>query len=62
MGWLLVVVGLVAAALNGLMYMDDNLVLLPGGFSLLYVPAGLPLAAGGAWLLGLFDEGQTVRR
>lgn len=61
-GWVLVVVGLVLAALNGLMYMDDDLRLLPGGFSLLYVPAGLPVAAAGAWLLGLFDEGQTTYR
>lgn len=59
-GWLLVLVGLVLAALNGLMYMADDLTLLPGGFSLLYVPFGLPLAAGGAWLLGLFDDGQTI--
>lgn len=61
-GWVLVVVGLAFAALNGLMYMSDDLRLLPGGFSLLYVPAGLPVAAAGAWLLGLFDQGQTTYR
>ena len=62
MGWLLVAVGLVIAALNGLMYMGDDLTLLPGGFSLVYVVAGLPVAAAGAWFLGVFDEGQTVYR
>lgn len=61
-GWFLVVVGLVFAALNGLMYMDRGLRLLPGGFSLLYVPAGLPVAAAGAWFLGLFDQGETTYR
>ena len=61
-GWALVVIGLTLAALNGLMFMDDQLRLLPGGFSLLYVPAGLPLAAVGAWFLGLFDDGQTIFR
>ena len=61
-GWLLVAVGLVIAALNGLMFMGDDLTLLPGGFSLLYVVLGLPVAAGGAWFLGLFDDGQTLYR
>ena len=61
-GWFLVFVGLGVAALNGLMYMDRSLRLLPGGFSLLYVPAGLPVAAAGAWLLGLFDQGDTTYR
>ena len=61
-GWLLVAVGLVIAALNGLMFMGDDLTLLPGGFSLVYVVLGLPVAAGGAWFLGLFDEGQTLYR
>lgn len=61
-GWFLVFVGLGVAALNGLMYMDRGLRLLPGGFSLLYVPAGLPVAAVGAWLLGLFDKGETTYR
>lgn len=61
-GWFLIALGLVAAALNGLMFMDDSLRLLPGGFSLLYVPLGLPVAAAGAWLLGLFDEGRTLYR
>jgi len=58
----MVAVGLVIAALNGLMYMGDDLRLLPEGFSLLYVLGGLPVAAGGAWLLGLFDEGRTTFR
>lgn len=58
----MVAAGLVIAALNGLMYMGDDLTLLPGGFSLLYVLAGLPVAAIGTWFLGLFDEGQTVYR
>lgn len=61
-GWFLVAAGLLIAALNGLMYMGDDLRLLPGGFSLLYVLAGLPVAAGGTWFLGLFDEGETVYR
>lgn len=54
----MVAVGLVIAALNGLMYMGDDLRLLPGGFSLLYVLGGLPVAADGAWLLGLFGRGS----
>lgn len=62
LGWLLVVVGLVVAALNGLMYMGDDLTLLPGGFSLAYVLGGFPVAAAGAWFLGAFDEGRTVYR
>ena len=61
-GWLLLTVGLIVAALNGLMYMDDELTLLPGGFSLVYVVAGLPVAAVGGWFLGVLDEGQTVYR
>lgn len=61
-GWLFVVIGLIVAALTGLMYMDDDLRLLPGGFSLAYMPAGLPLAAAGAWFLGLFDDVPTVYR
>lgn len=61
-GWLLVAVGLIIAALNGLMFMGDDLTLLPGGFSLVYVVLGLPVAAGGAWFLGLFDDGQTLYR
>ena len=61
-GWLLVAIGLIIAALNGLMFMGEDLTLLPGGFSLVYVVLGLPVAAGGAWLLGLFDEGQTLYR
>ena len=55
-------VGLVVAALNGLMFMGDELTLLPGGFSLVYVVAGLPVAVAGAWFLGVFDEGDTLYR
>lgn len=61
-GWMLVAVGLVIAALNALMYMGEDLTLLPGGFSLVYVLAGLPVAAAGAWFLGAFDDGQTIYR
>jgi len=61
-GWALVSIGLVVAALNGLMFMGDDLRLLPGGFSLIYVVGGLPVTALGGWLLGLFDEGQTHYR
>ena len=62
LGWFLVAIGLIIAALNGLMFMGDDLTLLPGGFSLVYVVAGLPVAAFGGWFLGLFDEGQTLYR
>ena len=61
-GWFVVTLGLVIAALNGLMYMSDDLTLLPGGFSLLYVLGGLPVAAAGTWFLGIFDEGSTEYR
>ena len=55
-------IGLVIAALNGLMFMGDELTLLPGGFSLFYSGAGLSVGGVGAWFLGLFDEGRTVYR
>lgn len=58
----MVAAGLVVAALNGLMYMSEGLRLLPGGFSLVYVLAGFPVATVGAWFLGLFDESPTVYR
>jgi len=61
-GWLLIVFGLVVAALNALMFMGDDLTLLPGGFSLIYVVLGLPVAGIGAWFVGLFDEVQTLFR
>lgn len=62
LGWLLIAAGLVIAALNGLMFMGDDLTLLPGGFSLVYVVTGLPVAGLGGWFLGLFDDGQTIYR
>lgn len=44
------------------MFKGDDLTLLPGGFSRVYVVLGLPVAAVGAWFLRIFDDGQTLYR
>lgn len=59
-GWLGIVLGIVIAAANDLMLMGDDLTLLPGGHSELYLLLGIAVAGSSTWFLGLFDRGTTV--
>ena len=59
-GWFGVAVGVVVAAMNDLMLMGEDLTLLPGGHSELYLLLGVAIAGSATWFLGLFDRGTTV--
>lgn len=59
-GWAGIVLGVVVAALNDVMLMGENVTLLPGGHSELYLMLGIAVAAGATWFLGLFDRGTTI--
>lgn len=59
-GWVILVLGIAIIALNDLMLMGDDLVLLPFGHSELYLFLGIAVSAGATWFLGLFDRGQTI--
>jgi hypothetical protein len=61
-GWLGVAAGVGVAAANDLMLMGDDLTLLPGGHTELYLLLGMAIAGSSTWLLGLFDRGTTVYR
>ena len=61
-GWLGIVAGIVVAALNDLMLMGDDVTLLPGGHSELYLFLGIAIAGSSTWFLGLFDRETTVYR
>lgn len=52
--------GAVIAAVNDLMLMGDDLTLLPGGHSELYLLLGVVVAGLSTRWLGLFDRGTTV--
>ena len=59
-GWGGVLVGVAVAALNDLMLMGEDVTLLPGGHSELYLMLGISVASGATWFLGLFDRGTTI--
>lgn len=61
-GWLGVVAGVAIAAVNDLMLMGEDMVLLPGGHTELYLLLGVAVAGSSTWFLGLFDRGTTVYR
>lgn len=52
--------GVVIAAVNDLMLMGEDVTLLPGGHSELYLLLGISVGAGATWFLGLFDRGTTI--
>lgn len=52
--------GVLIAAVNDLMLIGEDVILLPGGHSELYLLLGIAVAAGSTRLLGLFDRGTTV--
>jgi len=58
-GWLGVVVGVVVATLNDVQLVS-NVTLLPFGHSEAWLLAGVMIAAGSTWFLGLFDRGTTI--
>lgn len=59
-GWIILAIGIAIIALNDLMLMGDDLVLLPFGHMELYLFLGIAVSAGGTWFLGLFDRGTTI--
>ena len=59
-GWAGVVLGVLIAAVNDLMLIGEDVILLPGGHSELYLLLGITVAAAATRLLGLFDRGTTV--
>lgn len=61
-GWLAVVIGVVVAALNDVQLMGEDLQLLPGGHSELYLMLAVAIVVGSTWFLGLFDRETTVYR
>lgn len=44
------------------MLMGEDVTLLPGGHSELYLLLGIAVAGSSTWFLGLFDRGTTVFR
>ena len=62
LGWLAVVGGVAVAVANDAMLMADDLTLLPGGHSELYLLLGVAVVAGATWFLGAFDRETTVYR
>ena len=58
-GWLGVVLGVVVATLNDVQLVS-NVTLLPFGHSEAWLLAGVMIAAGSTWFLGLFDRGTTI--
>ena len=59
-GWLGILLGAAIAASNDLMLLYDDVTLLPGGHSELYLFLGIAVAAASTWFLGLFDRGTTI--
>lgn len=59
-GWGGVLFGILLAAVNDLMLMGEDVRLLPGGHSELYLMLGISVAGGATWFLGLFDRGTTI--
>ncbi len=60
-GWIGIVLGVLIAAVNDLMLVNDNS-LLPFGHSEAYLFLGIGIAGGSTWFLGLFDRGTTIYR
>lgn len=52
--------GVVIAAVNDLMLIGEDVTLLPGGHSELYLLLGISVGVGSTWFLGLFDRGTTI--
>lgn len=61
-GWLGIVAGIAIAALNDLMLMGEDVTLLPGGHTELYLFLGIAVAGSSTWFLGVFDRETTVYR
>ena len=59
-GWGGVLAGVVIAAVNDLMLMGEDVTLLPGGHSEMYLLLGISVGSGATWFLGLFDRGTTI--
>lgn len=59
-GWPGVLLGVVIAASNDLMLLYEDVTLLPGGHSELYLFAGIGVSIAATWFLGLFDRETTI--
>ena len=59
-GWLGVLLGVGVVASNDLMLLYEDVTLLPGGHSELYLFAGILIAGASTWFLGMFDRGTTI--
>ena len=46
--------------MNDAMLFGDDITLLPGGHSEMYLLLGVAVAFGATWFLGLFDRGTTI--
>lgn len=61
-GWLAVVLGVALAVLDDAMVPGEDLTLLPGGHSELYLLLAVGILAGSTWSLGMFDRETIVCR
>ena len=59
-GWLGILLGVGIAGSNDLMVLLEDVTLLPGGHSELYLFLGILVAAASTWFLGVFDRGTTI--
>lgn len=59
-GWAGILLGLLIAIANDAMLIGEDLTLLPGGHSELYLMMGIGVAGASTWFLGIFDRGTTV--
>jgi hypothetical protein len=60
LGWAVLAAGVAVGALNDAMLIGEDLMLLPGGHSELYLLLAIAVALYGTRFLGLFDRGTTV--
>lgn len=60
LGWAVLAAGVAVGALNDAMLIGEDLMLLPGGHSELYLLLAIAVAVYGTRFLGLFDRGATV--
>ena len=59
-GWVGVVLGIAVIIANDAMLIAQNLSLLPGGHTEVYLLVGLLVGGSSTWFLGLFDRGATI--
>ena len=59
-GWVGIFLGVAVVTANDLMLVQEDLTLLPGGHTEVYLFVGIGIGGASTWFLGLFDRGTTI--